>query len=95
MCGEYIDIIPSNIPQMKIAVSQWTARFHILRKPEECWCLLRNLSLDCLTAKYFQDFPRTFPKFQKKFQDFPELLRTLFKFQEFPGLSKIGGTIGV
>ena len=37
MCSEYIDIIASNIPEMKItAVSQRTARFNIQRKPEKC-----------------------------------------------------------
>ena len=75
MCGEYIDIIPSNIPQMKIAVRQWTARFHILRKPEECWCLLRNLSLGLFgkNSRTFQNFSGLFLN-SRYFHDFPRLV---------------------
>ena len=73
MCGEYIDIIPSNIPQMKIAVSQWTARFHILRKPEECCCLLRNLSFGLFDHKILPGLSQDFSKISEKI---PGLSRT-------------------
>ena len=82
---EYIDIIASNIPQMKIkAVSQWTARFNIQRKPEKCWCLLRNLSFGLFSHK---KIPGLFQNVSK----IPGLSKTLFKFQGFPGLSRTGG----
>ena len=78
---EYIDITALNIPQIRItAVSQWTARFNIQRKPKKYWCLLGNLSFGLFDhKKKFQDFSRTFWKVQ-----FPRLSRTLFKFQNFP-----------
>ena len=45
--------------------------------------------LDCLTIKKFQDFSRTFPKFQQNsrtFQNFPKLFSNSRTFQDFPGL---------
>ena len=83
---EYIGIIASNIPQMKIkAVSQWTARFNIQRKPEKYWCLLRNLSFGLIGHK---KIPGLFQSFSK----IPGLSKTLFKFQGFPGLA---GTMNI
>ena len=82
MCWEYIDIIASNIPQMKIkAVSQWTARFNIQKNPKKCWCLLRNLSFRLFDHK---KIPGLFQNFTK----IPGLSRTPFKFQDFSGLVK-------
>ena len=84
---QYIDIIASNIPQMKIkAVSQWTARFNIQRKPEKCCCLVRNLSFSLFDHKEIPGPFQDFSKISAKFQDFPGLSRALFKFQDFPGL---------
>ena len=82
MCWEYIDIIASNISQIKItAVSQWTATFNIQRKPDKCWCLLRNLSFGLFDHKEipgpFQDFSRI----SAKFQDFPGLVGTMNGYQ--------------
>ena len=55
-----IDIIASNTPQMKIkAVSQWTARFNLQRKPEKCWCLLRDLSFGLFDHKKIPGLSRT------------------------------------
>ena len=82
MCREYIDIIASNIPQIKIiAASQWTARFNIQRKPKKWWCLLINLSFGLFDHK---KNPALFQNFSK----IPGISRTLFKFQDFPGLSR-------
>ena len=80
MCWEYIDITASNIPQTKfIAVSQRTFRFNIQRKPEKCWCLLKNLPFGLFDHK---KIPRLFQNFSK----IQGLSRILFKFQDFPGL---------
>ena len=55
-----IDTIASNTPQMKIkAVSQWTARFNLQRKPEKCWCLLRDLSFGLFDHKKIPGLSRT------------------------------------
>ena len=84
MCWEYIDIIASNIPQMKIkAVSQWTATFNTQRKPKKCWCLLGNLSSGLF---YHKKKSRTVQGLFQNFSKIPGLSRTLFKFQDFPGL---------
>ena len=84
---EYTDITALNIPQIRItAVSQWTARLNIQRKPKKYWCLLGNLSFGLFDhKKKFQDFSRTFSKVQqnsKIFQDFPGLF-----FFQIPELS--------
>ena len=72
-----IDIIASNTPQMKIkAVSQWTARFNIQRKPEKCWCLLRDLSFGLFDHKKISGLFQNFSKISAKFHDFPGLFRT-------------------
>ena len=61
----------------------WTARFNIQRKPEKCWCLFRNLSFGLFDhKKSSMTFPGLYPNFSK----IPGLSRTLFKFQDFPGL---------
>ena len=74
MCWEYADITEPNIPQMKIkAVSQRTARFNIQRKPEKCWCLLRNLSFGLSDHKKIPGHFQDFSKILAKFQDFPKL----------------------
>ena len=79
-CAENINIIASNIPQMKIiAVSQWTARFNMQRKPEKCWFLLRNLSFGLFDHKKIPGLFQDFPKFQQNYRT----------FQDFPGLSII------
>ena len=84
MWWEYIDIIASSIPQMKIAaVTQWTARFNIQRKPEKCCCLLRNLSFGLFDHKKIPGLFKDFSKISAKFLDFPGFF---FKFQDFPGL---------
>ena len=87
MYWSYIDIIAFNISQMKItAVSQWTATFDIQRKPEKCWCLLRltyYLSSGLFDRKRNC---RTVPGLFQNFSKIPGLSRTLFKFQDFPGL---------
>ena len=62
----YIDITSSNTPQMKIkAVSQWTARFNIEKKPKNVGVYLEISLLDCLTKKipgFFQDYSYSFPR---------------------------------
>ena len=77
-CAEYnIDIIAPNIPQMKItAVSQWTARFNIQRKPEKCWCLLRNLSFGLFDHKKIPVLFRDFSKISVNFRTFQGSFRT-------------------
>ena len=83
MWWEYIDIIASNIPQMKIAaVTQWTARFNIQRKPEKCCCLLRNLPFGLFDHKKIAGLFQDFSKISAKFLDFPGFF---FKFLDFPG----------
>ena len=88
MCWVYIDIIDiiaTNIPHMKItAVSQWTARFNIQRKPKKCCCLLRNFSFGLFDHKKNS---RTFLWVLQNFSKSPGLSRTLLKFQDFPVLS--------
>ena len=87
MCWEYIDIIASDIPQMKIkAVSQWTAIFNIERKPEKCRCLLRNLPFRLFGYKKIPGLCQDFFKISAKFQGFPGLFSNSRAFQDFPGL---------
>ena len=61
----HIDITSSNTRQMKIkAVSQWTARFNIEKKPKNVGVYLEISLLDCLTTKipgFFQDYSYSFP----------------------------------
>ena len=84
MCWEYIDIIASNIPQMKItAVSQWTATFNTQRKLEKCWCLLRNLSSGLFDHKKIPGLFKDFSKISAKFQDFPGLFSNFRTFQDW------------
>ena len=79
MYWEYIDIIASNIPQIKItADSQWTARFNIQKTTEKRWCLLRNLSFGLFDHKKFQEFS----KISAKFQYFPGLFSNSKTFQD-------------
>ena len=61
-----------------IAVSQRTFRCNIQRKPEKCWCLLKNLSFGLFDHKKI-------PLFQN-FSKIQGLSKILFKFQDFPGL---------
>ena len=77
MWWEYIDIIASNIPRMKItAVCQWTARFNINRMTEYAGVYLEISLLD-----WPQRNPKTFPKFQQNSRTFQD------SFQ-IPGLSR-------
>ena len=77
MCWVYIDIIDiiaTNIPHMKItAVSQWTARFNIQRKPKKCCCFLINPSFELFDHKKNPGLFQDFFKISAKFQDFPGL----------------------
>ena len=79
MCWEYIDIIASNIPQMKIiAVSELLdSTYRESRKNAGVY--LEICLLDCLTTKKFQDFS----KISAKFQDFPGLLSSSRTFQDW------------
>ena len=80
-CAENINIIASNIPQMKIiAVSQWTARFNMQRKPEKCWFLLRNLSFGLFDHKKIPGLFQDLSKISAKFQDFSGLVGTMKKY---------------
>ena len=79
MWWEYIDIMASNIPRMKItAICQWTARFNINRMSEYAGVYLEISLLDCLTTKKSQDFS----KISAKFQDFPGLFSNSRTFQD-------------
>ena len=78
MCWEFIHIIASNISQIKIKlVNQWTARFNMERKPEKCWCLLRNF---CFRLFYHKKNPGLFQDFSK--------IATFQDFFQIPGLSR-------
>ena len=90
MCWEYIDIIASNIPQMKITAVSELIHSTYRGSPSKCWCLLRNLSFGLFNHR---EIPRPFHNFSKisvKFLDFPGLSRNLFKCQYFSGLSRNG-----
>ena len=51
--------------------------------------------LDCLTTKIFEDFSRTFPKFQQnsKFQDFLGLFSNFRTFQDYFQISGLSRTL--
>ena len=73
MCREYIDVIASNIPQMKIKA---ITRFNIQRKPEKYWCLLEISPFRLFDHKKIPGLFHDFSKILAKSQDFPELSRT-------------------
>ena len=76
----YIDIIASSTPQMKIkAVVSELLDSTYRASPKNVGAYLEISLLDCLTKK---KIPGLFQNFSK----IPELSRTLFKFQDFPGL---------
>ena len=86
MCWEYVDIIASNIPQMKItAVSQWIATFNMQRKSEKCWCLLRNLSSGLFNLKKNS---RNVPGLFQNFSKISGLSSIFQDFFQIPGLSR-------
>ena len=89
MCWEYIDIIASNIPQMKITTVSELLHSTYRGSPTNAGVYLETSLLDFLTTEKFHDLSMTSPKFQQNsrtFQDYPGIFSNASTFQGFPGL---------